>query len=106
MKPGVASGSALCVVMAAAGYPGKVRTGDVIAGVEEAAATKDAFVLHAGTKRDGEALVTSGGRVLTVGARASDLRTARDFAYSAVSRIHWEGEHHRQDIGHRALSNA
>ena len=65
-----------------------------------------AYVFHAGTKRDGDAVVTSGGRVLTVGARAGSLAEARDRAYAAVAQIRWRGEHHRKDIGHRALSRS
>jgi phosphoribosylamine--glycine ligase len=61
-------------------------------------------VYHAGTKIEGDAVVTSGGRVLTVGAYGASFASARDVAYEAVSRIRWRGEHHRQDIGHRALS--
>jgi phosphoribosylamine--glycine ligase len=99
-----ASGAALSVVMAAAGYPGKPRTGDRIDGLE-APLPPGAFVMHAGTTRapDGS-IVTSGGRVLAVGARAQTLEEAARAAYGAVGHIHWEGEHHRRDIGRRALS--
>jgi phosphoribosylamine--glycine ligase len=97
------AGAALAVVMAAAGYPGKPRTGDRIAGLD-APLAPGAFVRHAGTARapSGE-LVTSGGRVLAVGACAEHLDAAARAAYEAVGRIHWEGEHHRRDIGARAL---
>jgi phosphoribosylamine--glycine ligase len=65
------------------------------------------FVCHAGTARgkgpEG-AIVTSGGRVLAVGASAGTLEEAARLAYEAVARIRWEGEHHRRDIGRRALS--
>jgi phosphoribosylamine--glycine ligase len=99
----VAKGAALCVVMAAEGYPGKVATGDVIEGLDHTHAGTE-FVLHAGTalRADG-AVLTSGGRVLTVGAAASTLAQARDEAYAAVARIRWRGEQHRKDIGWRAL---
>ncbi len=97
------NGAALCVVMAAHGYPAKARSGDVIAGldVQYDAAT---FVLHAGTtaKADGS-VVTSGGRVLTVGAHGSTLEDAARRAYAAVAAITWPGEQHRMDIGHRAF---
>jgi len=98
-----ARGAALCVVMAAEGYPGKVASGDVILGLDHTHAGTE-FVLHAGTalREDGE-VVTRGGRVLTVGATASTLAQARDEAYAAVERIHWRGEQHRNDIGWRAL---
>jgi phosphoribosylamine---glycine ligase len=95
-------GAAVCVVMAAAGYPAKPKTGDVITGLDEVAG--DAFVFHAGTTRRGDgAVVSSGGRVLCVGGRADSLEAAVRKAYDAVSRIHFTGEHHRSDIAHRAL---
>jgi phosphoribosylamine--glycine ligase len=97
------AGSALTVVMAAAGYPGAPRTGDVIEGLE-ARLPAGAFVRHAGTRRgpDGR-IVTSGGRVLAVGGHGATLADAASAAYGAVSEIHWQGEHHRTDIGWRAL---
>jgi len=92
---------ALCVVMAAESYPATPRTGDAITGLD-AALDEDAYVFHAGTAlRDG-AIVTAGGRVLAVGARARTLDDAALKAYRAVDAIHWRGEHHRRDIGHRA----
>jgi phosphoribosylamine---glycine ligase len=97
------SGAALCVVMAAQGYPAAPRTGDVIHGLE-APVAPGAFVLHAGTKRVGDAVVTGGGRVLTVGAHAATLDEAARLAYATVSPLGWDGEHHRSDIGHRALA--
>ncbi len=98
-------GAALGVVMAASGYPQKPRTGDAITGLD-AASSADVNVFHAGTKRDGDRVVTSGGRVLCVTATADDLKTARDRAYGAVSRIHFDGEHHRTDIGARGIRGA
>ncbi len=96
--------SALCVVMAAEAYPAKPRTGDAIAGLD-AELEAGAFVFHAGTSlRDDGAVVTAGGRVLAVGGRAATLDEAAAIAYRAVDRIHWAGEHHRRDIGHRARS--
>jgi phosphoribosylamine--glycine ligase len=100
-----ARGAALAVVMAAAGYPGPPRTGDRIEGLETPLPA-GAFVLHAGTAPgEGGSIVTSGGRVLSVGASASTLEDAARLAYEAVGRIHWEGEHHRRDIGRRALTS-
>jgi len=94
--------AALSVVMAAEGYPGKPAQGDAIEGLD-APLEPGAFVLHAGTARQGGGkIVTAGGRVLTVGARAETLAEASAKAYRAVSRIHFRGEHHRTDIGHRA----
>ena len=98
-----ASGTALSVVMAAHGYPGTPRKGDRIAGLD-VALPAGAFVLHAGTARDPDgSVVTSGGRVLTVGARAASLAEAAHIAYDVVGHIRWAGEHHRHDIGRRAL---
>jgi phosphoribosylamine--glycine ligase len=90
---------AVCVVLAAAGYPGPPRTGDRIDGVAEASAA--ALVFQAGTRQDGGELVTAGGRVLAVTALGRDLATARDRAYGAVARIHFDGVHYRRDIGGR-----
>jgi phosphoribosylamine--glycine ligase len=98
-----ARGAALAVVMAAAGYPGKPRTGDRIEGLD-AALPPGTFVRHAGTTRSADgAVVTTGGRVLAVGAHADHLDQAARLAYDVVARIRWEGEHHRHDIGRRAL---
>ncbi len=99
---GTKPGAALAVVMASEGYPGKPRTGDPIEGLD-AAFGDDVFVLHAGTRDDGAKTVTSGGRVLTVGAYADALSDARARAYDAVGRLRFAGEHHRTDIGRRAL---
>ena len=93
---------ALAVVMAAERYPPSPATGDRIEGLD-APVPEGAYVYHAGTRRDGEAILTAGGRVLTVGAHAASLAEARDLAYRAVSGIRWRGEHHRTDIGHHAL---
>jgi phosphoribosylamine---glycine ligase len=100
---GIKEGAALAVVMAAEGYPGKPAAGDRIDGLD-APLPEGAFVFHAGTSSDGDAVITAGGRVLTVGAYGASFAVARDRAYEAVSRIHFRGEHHRTDIGHRALA--
>jgi phosphoribosylamine---glycine ligase len=99
---GTKPGAALSVVMAAEHYPKTPASGDRIEGLD-AKLPEGAYVFHAGTKRDGDAVLTSGGRVLTVGAYAESLQHARDRAYEAVVQIRWRGEHHRSDIGHRAL---
>jgi phosphoribosylamine--glycine ligase len=94
--------SALAVVMAAEGYPAKPTTGDVISGLGTPL-EPGAFVLHAGTAVGTEGdVVTAGGRVLTVGASAATLAEASALAYRTVEGIHFRGEHHRSDIGHRA----
>ncbi len=90
----------LCVVLAAEGYPDNPRTGDVISGIPEAEAT-GATVFQAGTKREGNSLVTNGGRVLGVTAGAPTLQAAMDNAYRAVEKIHFDGMHYRRDIGQK-----
>jgi phosphoribosylamine--glycine ligase len=103
VRPRPPRGAALSVVMAAQGYPGKPRTGDRIRGLD-AALPAGAYVFHAGTAREADGSVTTrGGRVLAVGGQASSLEDAAKLAYDAVARIGWEGEHHRRDIGARAL---
>jgi phosphoribosylamine---glycine ligase len=102
----VRPGAALSVVMAAHGYPGPPRGGDLIRGLATPP-PEGAYVLHAGTAPAAGAaggIVTAGGRVLVVGARGETLAAARDRAYAAVRAISWDGEHHRTDIGHRALA--
>jgi phosphoribosylamine--glycine ligase len=97
------SDAAVCVVMASGGYPGTFEAGKRILGLEEAARIEGVRVFHAGTtKRDG-AFYTSGGRVLGVTARASDLQTAVSRAYEACGKIGFEGAHYRKDIAARAL---
>lgn len=95
---------ALCVVMAAQGYPAAYKKGTVIRGLEDAN-TGGAIIFHAGTKKDSDGnIVADGGRVLGVSASASDLKTARTIAYGAVDRILWPEGFCRRDIGWRALS--
>ena len=101
-SPPRSSRAALSVVMAARGYPNAPRTGDRIDGLD-APLPEGAFVRHAGTARANDgSVVTTGGRVLAVGGVASTLEAASRIAYGAVDRIHFEGEHHRRDIGRRA----
>lgn len=100
---GTKTGAALAVVMASEGYPAKPNTGDVIEGLDSAPPA-GVTVFHAGTKKKGDDVVTSGGRVLTVSAYASSFDEARVAAYDATSRIRFRGEHHRTDIGHRAMT--
>jgi phosphoribosylamine--glycine ligase len=94
---------AVAVVLAAEGYPGAPRRGDPITGLEQAAALPGVSVLHAGTVREGDEIVTAGGRVLVVTAAGDSLRMARDRAYEGVACIHFRGMQHRRDIGERAL---
>jgi len=97
------SDAAVCVVMASGGYPGSYARGKVISGLAEAGALPNTKVFHAGTARRGHEVVTSGGRVLGVTARAKDLPGARDAAYAAVDKIKFDGAHFRRDIAARAL---
>jgi len=94
--------AAVCVVMASRGYPETYERGKPIAGVTSATEGSGVVVFHAGTARRDGRLVTSGGRVLGVTARAPDLRQALDHAYQTVHRIAWDGVHYRTDIGRRA----
>jgi phosphoribosylamine---glycine ligase len=94
----VAEGAAVAVVLAAAGYPGTPRDGDVITGLDEAAAT-GAEIYHAGTAvGEGGTIVTAGGRVLAVSARGDSVSDARARAYAAADLIAWEGRQMRGDI--------
>jgi phosphoribosylamine--glycine ligase len=97
----------LGVVIAAGGYPGKVKSGDVISGLDAKAASggRDIKIFHAGTKLDANGnVVTAGGRVLTACALGDDLAQARDRAYAAARAIRFDGAFFRRDIGHRALA--
>ena len=94
---------AVGVVMAAGGYPGSYRKGDVIKGLP-AADTLDAKVFHAGTaEREGQ-VVTNGGRVLCVTALGATVSAAQARAYDIVERIQWKDAHYRRDIGYRAVA--
>ncbi|MPZ60241.1 MAG: phosphoribosylamine--glycine ligase [Propionibacteriales bacterium] len=98
------AGAAVTVVMAADGYPGSPRKGDVITGVDKAEAAEGVDVIHAGTAiRDGE-LVTAGGRVLGVTAVGDDLMLARQRAYAAVNTIAFGGAQYRTDIAAAAAT--
>jgi phosphoribosylamine--glycine ligase len=93
---------AVCVVMASGGYPGNFARGKLIRGLEEAGQLPDVKVFHAGTKRDGGAVVTDGGRVLGVTALGETLAAARRRAYEAVGKIGFVGASYRTDIAARA----
>ncbi|MBU4299182.1 phosphoribosylamine--glycine ligase [Patescibacteria group bacterium] len=97
------NGAAVCVIMAAGGYPGKYEIGKEIKGLEEAEKMKDVVVFSAGIRKENGILKTAGGRVLGVTARGRGLKEAIALAYQAVAKIHFEGEHHRTDIGKKAL---
>jgi phosphoribosylamine--glycine ligase len=93
----------VCVVMASAGYPGAYATGKAIKGLKKAAQLEGVEVFHAGTRRVGGKVVTSGGRVLGVTAIGANLAEAIDRAYLGVERIHFPGCYFRRDIGGKAL---
>ena len=95
--------ASVCVVMASGGYPGTFDSGKKIGGLEQAAVMPGIKVFHAGTTRRDGSYYTSGGRVLGVTARASDLASAVKRVYEAVSVIGFEGAHYRKDIAARAL---
>lgn len=95
--------AALGVVMASGGYPGGYRKGDVIRGLDTVDGAK---VFHAGTAQDGEAIVTSGGRVLCVTALGDTVAEAQRAAYGAVGKITWDDVMFRTDIGYRAISSS
>jgi phosphoribosylamine--glycine ligase len=96
-------GASLCVVMASGGYPGKHEVGKRIDGLSEAAAVPGACVFHAGTKREGSEYYTCSGRVLGVTAKGPTVGQARETAYLATSKIHFEAAHYRRDIAAAAL---
>ncbi|MFN0198316.1 MAG: phosphoribosylamine--glycine ligase [Planctomycetaceae bacterium] len=93
---------AVCVVMAAEGYPGTYRKGLPIRGFAEAAALPDAKVFHAGTAQHGDKIVTDGGRVLGVTALGDSIPDAKRRAYEAVKCIRWDGAWCRKDISDKA----
>lgn len=95
--------TSICVVLASKGYPGSYEKGKEITGIREAEGIDDVVVFHAGTALSGSKLLTAGGRVLNVTALGSDIVQARQNAYRAIEKIHFEGMHFRRDIGLKAL---
>ncbi len=94
-------GASVCIVLSSCGYPGKFETGKRIEGLASAEKIRAVNVFHAGTKRDADSIVTSGGRVLGVTAAAASLDAALAAAYEAAGKIHFDGMHYRTDIaGH------
>ncbi|MGQ9609512.1 MAG: phosphoribosylamine--glycine ligase [bacterium] len=94
---------AVCVVMASGGYPGKYEKGKIIHGLGKAESMENVIVFHAGTAKDGDNIVTSGGRVLGVTALGKCIKDAIELAYKAVSKISFDNVYFRKDIGYRAL---
>ena len=93
------SGASACIVISSAGYPGKFTAGKIIEGLTGLAAQTGVKILHAGTRRQGDAIFTSGGRVLGVTAYGADLASAISKAYAATAQIRFDGMHYRTDIG-------
>ncbi len=94
--------SAVCVVMTSKGYPGPYRSGVPIHGLPRHA-PPNAMVFHAGTARQGDEIVTAGGRVLGVVGRGAAIADAQRAAYALLQTISFDGCHYRRDIAHRAL---
>jgi phosphoribosylamine--glycine ligase len=96
-------GGAVCIVLAAAGYPGTPRTGDPITGVENASRGDEVQAFHAATRLESGRLVTAGGRVLTVTARGDTFREARARCQTAADAIRFDGRQSRSDIARVAI---
>ena len=98
-KPDWDEAAAVCIILASGGYPGSYEKGKAIAGLTQAGAHEGVQVFHAGTKADGEKVLTNGGRVLGVSAKATTLESARNMAYRAADEISFDGMQRRNDIG-------
>ncbi|MHB9014410.1 MAG: phosphoribosylamine--glycine ligase, partial [Ignavibacteriaceae bacterium] len=95
-------GASVCVVAASEGYPDEYKSGFIISGLDEA--SKEAFVFHAGTKKDGENILTNGGRVLGITSfiPTNDLSKAKEKVYRAMNKIHYNNIYYRTDISDKA----
>jgi phosphoribosylamine--glycine ligase len=89
--------------MAAKGYPGDYEKGSEIKGLKEAADDPDVMIFHAGTKKEEDRIIATGGRVLNITALGDTVGEARDKAYAAIARIDWPQGFYRKDIGWRAI---
>ena len=103
VKIGWKSGYCTCVVMASGGYPVKYKKGIEMFGMDDKGQVDGAFIYHAGTKYEDGKFYTNGGRVLGVTCNSYTLQSALDKSYEAVSKIKFDGEHFRKDIGQKAL---
>ncbi len=92
-------GAAATVVLVASGYPGKVKNGQLISGLDEARRVEDVKVYHAGTRWENGKFYTNGGRILNIAARGATLAEALEKAYSVAQMIEFEGKDYRKDIG-------
>jgi phosphoribosylamine--glycine ligase len=93
------SDASVCIVVASEGYPGNPKIGKEVAGLDAALKVSGAVIFHAGTRREGGKLYTTGGRVLSVGATGENLAAACRTAYEAANKIKIDGAHYRKDIG-------
>jgi len=98
--------ASVCVVLTSKGYPGSYEKGKVIKGLDSLKNRDDLMVFHAGTSVDDKGFVTSGGRVLGVTALGKDIRSAKENAYQAIKKIHFDGMHYRKDIGDKAIKKS
>jgi phosphoribosylamine--glycine ligase len=98
--------AAVCVVLASGGYPGPYQKGKVISGLQMAEEDKRIALFHSGTRREGNNIVTDGGRVMGVTAVAGELSESAMAAYEAVNKIYFEGMHYRRDIGAKGLETS
>ncbi len=103
-SPHFSSESALVVVMAARGYPGEPLRGSTIRGIDDAERVPGVWALHAGTRQEGDEIISDGGRVLAITALGRSVGEAQDRAYAAVDRIDWSDGFCRRDIGRRAVA--
>jgi phosphoribosylamine--glycine ligase len=92
-------GASVCIVLTSGGYPGKFETGKKIEELTAIRSKNGVRVFHAGSRREAQNLVTSGGRVLGVTAASNSLEAALQLAYQAAANIHFDGMHYRKDIG-------
>lgn len=99
--PEIYPDSCICVVMASGGYPGPYQKGNPIFGLDQ---VEDVLVFHSGTKREGNRILTAGGRVLGVTSTGKTFMEARDRVYRAIGKIAFDGAYYRKDIGHRAMN--
>jgi phosphoribosylamine--glycine ligase len=90
--------ASVTVVLASGGYPDRYETGKPISGLADAARLEGVHIFHAGTRQQNREIVTAGGRVLAVTALGDTIKAARERAYGAISRIHFDGQHFRRDI--------
>ncbi|HSY09591.1 MAG TPA: phosphoribosylglycinamide synthetase C domain-containing protein, partial [Candidatus Dormibacteraeota bacterium] len=95
--------ASVCVVMTSGGYPGNYEKGKPICGLDDAVKLPGVKVFHAGTAKNGNEIVTNGGRVLGVTALGKDLKAAQAAAYTAVEKIHFDGAQFRRDIAAKAF---